>query len=840
MLWLAPNRERRFFAFALGLWVSLFSTLAVAVTPTPPWRPMPYSPVPTTMPRSEPPVPSVSNAPVPQNGTGCLAANIKDLYSPASSRPSAPPAPSLSSSEPPLESAGLATENPFVVKPDPGGAEPTFGRSRPRIPLPTEDLFGDDLSRLQFKNRGRSRNRQFSVLMDGLLRHPEGAKILDQIRVAQRGNKYYVRFPGQASSVRVSESEIADRDMRVNRPQYDGLQVMERAYVKLLGRSAGKAGNFIGDMQKIFGVNGKSLQVISMSRHSGSIQQIGREIFKYKDRTAAFRSYLKATQRERANPATVDVLMARRGAHSYPVRLYESTLDRIVLVDSGKSRRTREVPLDEFLQKYSVEGIRFPLRSKRKVTFQEDLPAKRATAARTESAAPPSTNFRLPPLYRALFGNDLKNVHFEQGGRADCFLLAAIKAMLDHPQGERILSKIAIERLPGRTERYSVQFPSQSQPVFVNRTELGHGVASDHLGVPLLEKAYEKMLEGMVERNEVNPLNGSQSLELLFGPATARQILASYGEANANVGRLLHTLFGETYRDEINALGARTLGRQRGQGLDGAIRFRDDVYGLILNNNRLNQVLTRAFREIPNPGHPADWFVSLPSGRELMVTHDELTLPANPTRPQLAEAVMKRSFEKLYAPLFEAGAPMTEFGGMKNELSKTPEGRAALAQIRTKKIRGRAAYEIRFPSGRSAVVPGATPNLDLAFKTIEREERLRREMNFHSPEYAAQRMFGTTAQDLPSPLNENQVRRYIRQASDTAARAPAQAAVLVAARGNHVYSIRIIPRDERHVMVLNPYHTREMTKRMVKQLVRDYEVGGVELPLDNATQTNGR
>jgi hypothetical protein len=94
----------------------------------------------------------------------------------------------------------------------------------------------------------------------------------------------------------------------------------------------------------------------------------------------------------------------------------------------------------------------------------------------------------LPNLSDELFGTDLKSIHFQQGQNTNtCYLLSALDNIFQHPQGQRILDLIPINRIENG---YEVKFPGQPHPITVLHDELGKYVQSKTRGVEILEQAF--------------------------------------------------------------------------------------------------------------------------------------------------------------------------------------------------------------------------------------------------------------------------------------------------------------------------------------------------------------
>lgn len=146
----------------------------------------------------------------------------------------------------------------------------------------------------------------------------------------------------------------------------------------------------------------------------------------------------------------------------------------------------------------------------KRVQQDEDPLAFQVPDILERGVAPSAVSVSPPPqedIYIRLFGPDLKKVHFKQGDIGDCYLLAALDAILKHPAGDDILRTIKIEEkfTKGRhAKRYRVTFPT-GDSVKVSASQVGKrrrklSPVQGPVGIQLLELAYGKMIRP--ERNE--------------------------------------------------------------------------------------------------------------------------------------------------------------------------------------------------------------------------------------------------------------------------------------------------------------------------------------------------
>jgi hypothetical protein len=119
--------------------------------------------------------------------------------------------------------------------------------------------------------------------------------------------------------------------------------------------------------------------------------------------------------------------------------------------------------------------------------------------------------------YTWLFGLIPKEAHSQQGGIGDCYFLAALRAILDHPDAHKILQLIKFRVVlgeDGKPALYQVRFPGQDafeiddrdiveidgqkfiqiDAADVGKERCGKKPVSGPLGVQLLELAYGKMI----------------------------------------------------------------------------------------------------------------------------------------------------------------------------------------------------------------------------------------------------------------------------------------------------------------------------------------------------------
>ncbi len=95
-----------------------------------------------------------------------------------------------------------------------------------------------------------------------------------------------------------------------------------------------------------------------------------------------------------------------------------------------------------------------------------------------------------------LFGRNLREVTIQQGNNNSCYLLSALDAILHHPQGQRILDLIPVNRVPNG---YQVRFPAHPEPIFVPETDLrASGIPrSNQIGIPIIWNAYFRLPDAL-------------------------------------------------------------------------------------------------------------------------------------------------------------------------------------------------------------------------------------------------------------------------------------------------------------------------------------------------------
>jgi hypothetical protein len=146
----------------------------------------------------------------------------------------------------------------------------------------------------------------------------------------------------------------------------------------------------------------------------------------------------------------------------------------------------------------------------------------------------------IPQTVHALFGQNLTTVTLRQGNNNTCYLLSALDAILHHPQGERILNLIQINRVPGG---YLVKFPGQPNLIHVPEQALdaAHGPSSNRLGIPIIWNAYLR-IPGALNAQTYDTTH--LALKRMFGDRVydARQTIdATLAESNQLRGFLTET-----------------------------------------------------------------------------------------------------------------------------------------------------------------------------------------------------------------------------------------------------------------------------------------------------------
>lgn len=129
--------------------------------------------------------------------------------------------------------------------------------------------------------------------------------------------------------------------------------------------------------------------------------------------------------------------------------------------------------------------------------IQLDLPALSASIQGNQQTR---DAIRAPEKYEAPLGelwpNGTQHLEFKQGEIGDCYLLAAINAISDTPQGAEALAKMVTKKPEGG---YSVQF-HEGAPIDVSVDEIREwqvkGNVDGPLGLQVLEVAYGKYRDG--------------------------------------------------------------------------------------------------------------------------------------------------------------------------------------------------------------------------------------------------------------------------------------------------------------------------------------------------------
>lgn len=241
-------------------------------------------------------------------------------------------------------------------------AATTTGTATARV-MTIDELFGRNIANVHFRQNGNNTCYLLASL-DGILRHPQGRRILDKIGFEKTATGYNVSFPGQPRAIAVSERDLALGGVSSNSL---GIRLIERAYLKIPEVEAGAFDQPTRALERIFGWRMNQSESISLHSDPQARQFMGGVEFGYDERRAQLQQYLN--QRGRLGRETghtdADIITAiskHGGNHYYSVRFHASTPDKIVMSNPYNTRSTMEpINLDQLLRDYHLEGIRLPL-----------------------------------------------------------------------------------------------------------------------------------------------------------------------------------------------------------------------------------------------------------------------------------------------------------------------------------------------------------------------------------------------------------------------------------------------------------------------------------------------
>lgn len=145
---------------------------------------------------------------------------------------------------------------------------------------------------------------------------------------------------------------------------------------------------------------------------------------------------------------------------------------------------------------------------------QETTPPPQESWHSPGISAGPSLAMRGTPVStQDLFGSNLSEVTLRQRNNSTCYLLSAFDAILNHPQGGRILDLIRVNWVD---EGYLVKFPGHPEPIHVAERDLrGRDVPeSNRIGIPIIWNAYLQ-LPGAKDKHVFD--NTNDALRRMFG-----------------------------------------------------------------------------------------------------------------------------------------------------------------------------------------------------------------------------------------------------------------------------------------------------------------------------------
>jgi hypothetical protein len=144
-----------------------------------------------------------------------------------------PPAPSKQQTHKSSEPGTPSRNRPAATSSRPVSAPASLARG-----IPVETLFGKDLTRIQFQQKGGNTCYLLAAL-NGIFHHPQGKRILESIHIEAIPNGYRVQFPGQKDPVDVFDHELGHLTLANKETvkgvvsNAKGVQILECAYSKL-------------------------------------------------------------------------------------------------------------------------------------------------------------------------------------------------------------------------------------------------------------------------------------------------------------------------------------------------------------------------------------------------------------------------------------------------------------------------------------------------------------------------------------------------------------------------------------------------------------------------------
>lgn len=261
--------------------------------------------------------------------------------------------------------AGTAHSNPFSTE----EKKTSFSRdSLSRIKNPTvnnlsmgelsvQELFGPDLKDITFQQEGATACYLLSGL-DGILRHPQGKRLLDKIDFHKTAEGYQVKFPGQPEAILVKEKDLGKNVTSKSL----GVKLIEAAYLKIPGVNPNKIGETGDALYKMFNVFDKeNFHTIKIDKSPHTSKFIGENAFKYSQRKPHLQACILQAKSNIKHYADIMTAITNDGGHYYSIRLADSTSNQIALTDPFNTRVHRMVPIDQFLDMYHIQGARIRL-----------------------------------------------------------------------------------------------------------------------------------------------------------------------------------------------------------------------------------------------------------------------------------------------------------------------------------------------------------------------------------------------------------------------------------------------------------------------------------------------
>lgn len=265
---------------------------------------------------------------------------------------------------------------PPVLSSDANAKAPSVSSSLTPPPVIAQgtalEFLGDDLGKIHFRQIGNN-TCYLQAPLDAILNHPNGREIFSKIKIKalSNGKGYEVKFPGQSQAIPVSLASLGDKTGIATNEAGRGLQIIERAYLNIPEVSQALAKNPDGydtpmrALERVFGWKANSSESISLHREPGSNQFIGGVEFPFTERTMQFKDYLRQLSDKTISRSDVDIMAAipvNNPNHYYSVRLNQSTPEHVAVANSLKGTQSfQSIPVDEFLEKYHIEGIRIPI-----------------------------------------------------------------------------------------------------------------------------------------------------------------------------------------------------------------------------------------------------------------------------------------------------------------------------------------------------------------------------------------------------------------------------------------------------------------------------------------------